>query len=78
MKKLQQLFASVVLTLIFSVSTFAVDGIITTWPKAGPAPVTATSNEDEAAGTIHTGRSASVDPVTEVVLSVLPSVLALF
>jgi hypothetical protein len=29
-------------------------------------------------GIIHTGKAAPADPVTELVLSVLPSVLALF
>jgi len=38
----------------------------------------ATTNEAEAEGIISTGRTASADSVTEVALSVLPSVLALF
>ena len=81
MKKLQQLFALVVLTLVLSASTFAGDGLI--WPmKTEPPPppptsVMATNNEAEAEGIIHTG-ATSTDPVTEVVLSLLPSVLALF
>ncbi|HZH29759.1 MAG TPA: hypothetical protein VEY11_03270 [Pyrinomonadaceae bacterium] len=81
MKKLQQLFASVVLTLVLSASTFAGDGVIWPWvisPAPTPAPVMATTNEAEAEGIISTGRTASADSVTEVALSVLPSVLALF
>jgi hypothetical protein len=77
MKKLQQLFATVVLTLIFSVSTFAGDGIITTWPKANPAPAKATNNAVESEGIITTWPKAN-DSVTEVALGLLPSVLALF
>jgi len=80
MKKLQQLFASSVLTLLLSVSTFAGDGVIITWKTEPPPPPSATapSTEAEAEGIIHTGKAASADPVTELVLSVLPSVLALF
>ena len=80
MKNLQQLFAPVVLTLLLSVSVLAGDGIITTM-KADPPPppsATAPSTEAEAEGIIHTGKGAPADPVTELVLSVLPSVLALF
>ncbi len=80
MKKLQQLFASVVLTLMLSISTFAGDGIIHTWktePPPPPPPATATSNEVEADGIIWPMRTVT-DPVTEVLLSVLPGVLALF
>jgi phage-related minor tail protein len=79
MKKLQQLFVSVALTLLLSISTFAGDGVIITWrtePTPTPAPVMATSNEAEAE--CVTNMSAANDSVTEVVLSLLPSVLALF
>ena len=79
MKKLQQLFASFVLTLVLSASTFAADGVI--WPwfiSPAPAPVMATNNETEDAGIITIDGSESADPVTEVALSLLPSVLALF
>jgi hypothetical protein len=81
MKKLQQIFATAVLTLLLSISVFAEDGIIHTGktePAPTPVPLMATYNEAEAEGIIHTGRSASTDSVTEVVLSLLPSVLALF
>lgn len=79
MKKLQQLFASAVLTLILSVSTFAGDGVITTWRTEPPPPpaAVATNNEAEAEGVITTWYAAA-DSATEVVLSLLPSVLALF
>ncbi|HEY9403794.1 MAG TPA: hypothetical protein VIQ24_14105 [Pyrinomonadaceae bacterium] len=80
MKKLQQLFAVVILTLLLSVSAFAADGVI--WPmKTDPPPpssVMTTNDEAETEGIIHTVRTTPVDPVTEVVLSLLPSVLALF
>ena len=78
MKKLQQLFASIVLTLLLSVSTFAGDGVIITWnTEPTLPPVTVISNEGEAEGVITTMRPAT-DPVTEIALSLLPSVLALF
>ncbi|MDQ1557565.1 MAG: hypothetical protein QOD32_625 [Pyrinomonadaceae bacterium] len=79
MKKLQQLFASVVLTLLLSVSALAGDGIIIimkTDPPP-PPPSVATKNAVEAEGIMTTGRAAT-DPVTEIVLGLLPSVLALF
>jgi hypothetical protein len=81
MKKLQQLFAVVVLTLLLSIATFAADGIIVAWrtdppPPPPPAAVATTSNEAEAE--CVTNVSAANDSVTEVVLSLLPSVLALF
>ena len=80
MKKLQQLFATVMLTLLLSVSVFAVDGLIwpmRTEPTPTPVPVTTTYNEAEAEGII-TMMSTAADSVTEVALSLLPSVLALF
>jgi hypothetical protein len=81
MKKLQQLLASVVFTLLLSISVFAGEGIIHTGktdpPPPPPTSVMATNNEAEAEGIIHTG-ATSTDPITEVVLSLLPSVLALF
>ncbi|HEX8632974.1 MAG TPA: hypothetical protein VF703_02345 [Pyrinomonadaceae bacterium] len=79
MKKLQNLFATVVLTLMLSASALALDGIISpmrTEPTPTPAPVMATSNEAEAE--CVTNMSEATDSVTEVVLSLLPSVLALF
>ncbi|HZH91854.1 MAG TPA: hypothetical protein VEX70_14705 [Pyrinomonadaceae bacterium] len=80
MKKLQQLFASVVLTLVLSASTFALDGIISPMKTEPPPPssVMATNDAAEDEGIILIGRSASVDPVTEVAFSMLQAVLALF
>jgi hypothetical protein len=78
MKKLQQLFASVVLSLMLSASTFAGDGLILPWVTPPPPPAAVATNDGaEAEGIISTGRTAPVDPVTEVVLSLLPSVLGL-
>ena len=45
--------------------------------KTDPPPPAAAPTI-EAEGIIHTGKAAPADPVTELVLSVLPSVLALF
>jgi hypothetical protein len=81
MKKLQQLFTSIVLTLVLSASAFAGDGVIWPWvipPAPTSAPVMATNDAAVNEGIIHTGRATSTDSVTEVVLSLLPSVLALF
>lgn len=78
MKKLQQLFASVVLTIVLSTSTFAGDGIILPWVTPPPPPPAATTdNAVDAEGIISPMRAAT-DPATEIVLSLLPSVLALF
>jgi hypothetical protein len=78
MKKLQQFFAAVVLTLLLSASTFAGDGIIMPWvtPPPPPTPV-ATNNASATEGTITTWL-ASNDSTTEVALSLLQGVLALF
>ena len=76
MKKLQQLSASIILIGLLSVFAFAGDGIMTTGKTDPPPPAAAPTTEAE--GTIHTGKAAPADPVTELVLSVLPSVLALF
>jgi len=76
MKKLQQLSVAILLTLMLSASTFAGDGIIL--PMKTDPPPSAAAPTTEAEGTIHTGKAAPADPVTELVLSVLPSVLALF
>ncbi|HJR09118.1 MAG TPA: hypothetical protein VJ842_17800 [Pyrinomonadaceae bacterium] len=80
MKKLQQLFASVVLTLVLSASTFAGDGTIWTMltePTPTPNPVTTTDNASAAEGIMQTGVTSS-DPVAEIALGVMQSVLALF
>lgn len=80
MKKLHQLFAAAILTLVLSVSTFAVDGIISpmlTEPTPTPTPVTTTNNVSAAEGITTTG-ATSADPVAEVALSLLQGVLALF
>jgi hypothetical protein len=80
MKKLQQLFAPVVLTLLLSISTFAGEGIILTGKTdpPPPPPTSAMATNNEAEGIILTGKTASDDPITEIVLNLLPSVLALF
>jgi hypothetical protein len=78
MKKLQLLFAAVILTSLLSVSAFAGDGIIIIWVTEPPPPPIATNNAPVAEGIMDAGSATSVDPVTEVALSVLPSVLALF
>ena len=79
MKKLQQLSASIILIGLLSVFAFAGDGIMTTGKTdPPPPPPSAMAPTTEAEGTIHTGIAAPADPVTELVLSVLPSVLALF
>ncbi len=79
MKKLRQLFAAVILTFLLSASTFAGDGVIIAWrtDPPPPPPAAATSNEAEAEGVILTWRAAT-DPVAEIVLNLLPGVLALF
>lgn len=80
MKKLQQLLASVVLTLVLSASTFAGEGIILpmlTEPTPTPTPVTTTNNTAEGEGIILIGAKSS-DSVTEVALSLWQGVLALF
>ena len=79
MKKLR-LFAPVFLTLLLPVSVFAGDGIIqvgVTGPTPTRAPVTMTSNSAEAEGIIVAWLTSD-DSATEVALSLLQGVLALF
>jgi hypothetical protein len=82
MKKLQLLCASVALTLLLSVTAFA-DGIIQTGkndpppPPPPPASVTAQSDPAGLDGIIQTGVT-STNTTTEVEISLLQSVLALF
>ncbi len=83
MKKLQQLFASVVLTLLLSISALAGDGIITTGiasPTPTPTSVTTASTTTETTETdgIIVIMFTSADPARGVALSLLQSVLALF
>jgi hypothetical protein len=80
MEKLQQLFASVVLTLVLSASTFAGDGVILpmiTQPTPTPTPVTTTNNALGSEGIIQPWLTSN-DSATEVALSLLQGVLALF
>lgn len=77
MKKLQQLFAAVVLTLLLSASAFAVDGIIMPMLTEPPPPPVTTNNASAPEGIITIGVT-SADPVAEVALSLLQGVLALF
>ncbi|MCA1568448.1 MAG: hypothetical protein LC803_22920 [Acidobacteria bacterium] len=78
MKKLQQLITTGVLILLFSISTFGDEGIIHPWKTDTPPPPPSATTEAEDNGIIHTDKAAADDPVTEIVLSMLPSVLALF
>ena len=77
MKKLQQLFASAVLTLVLSASTFAGDGIISPWVIPPPPPAAVATNDAAEAEGVITTMGMATDPVTEVVLGLLPSVLGL-
>ncbi len=72
MKKLQQLFAPVALTLLLSASASA--GIME--PMADPPPPPPADATAQSNGTMSTG-APSADPVTGAVLTVLQSVLAL-
>lgn len=80
MKKLQQLFASVVLTLVLSASTFAGDGLILpmiTQPTPTPTPI-ATTNNASGSECLILPWLTSNDSATEVALGLLQGVLALF
>lgn len=86
MKTLQQLCAVCVLTLTLALHTFA--GQITTIIPPPPPPETADGQistgaaggemTTTVAGQIETMNSEAIDPVTEIVLSLLRSVLPLF
>jgi len=81
MKKLQQLFASVVLTLLLSISAFAGDGIILTMRTdlpSPPPPSSVTINNASAGEGIIIIMFTSADSATVIVLNLLQSVLARF
>lgn len=85
MKKTQLIFASVVMTFLLSISVSAgIMEIGRAQPTPSPTPTTMTTERDTAeaegvmsTGIIQAGVAAPV-PVTEMALSVLQSVLALF
>ena len=80
MKKLNKLFASVVLSLLLSASVLAVDGIIAPMRTDPPPPSSssvATNDESATEGITETGDTAT-DPATLIALNLLQSVLALF
>ncbi|HEX8494153.1 MAG TPA: hypothetical protein VF658_15000 [Pyrinomonadaceae bacterium] len=71
MKKVRQFCAAVVLTLSFAISAYA--GQMTTWATEPPPPPSTTTE-----GQMDTGSSDAVDPVTQVALNLLQSVMSLF
>lgn len=78
MRKLRQLSMSVMLALVLATCAFADAGIIGTSPEAPPEPQSAT-----APGTIETPPSAEsagapTDPVVDLALNLLQSVLLAF
>jgi hypothetical protein len=83
MKKLQMLTASVALTLLFSASAFADDGIILTGknstppPPAPPASSTSQSDAADTDGVITTG-APTADVAAGIASGLLQGVLALF
>ncbi len=79
MKKLNKLFASVVLSLLLSASALAGDGIIMPMRTDPPPPSSSVATNDESAteGVTETGDTAT-DPATLIALNLLQSVLALF
>jgi hypothetical protein len=70
MKNSKSLCAAVVLTLVLTLPVFA--GEMTTMIADPPPPPTATE------GQMQTGDSEAVDPVAQLALNVLQSVLSLF
>ena len=77
MKNIRHFCAAVTLTLILALHSFA--GQIETGITDPPPPSAADGQiETGIAGQITTGSSEAVDPVTEIALSLLQSVLPLF
>ena len=74
MKNLRQICATLTLTFIFTLPAFA-DGFITTGKTEQPPPAPTVAAD----GFISTDKAAqSADTVTEIALSLLQSVIALF
>jgi Spy/CpxP family protein refolding chaperone len=76
MKKLKSLCGAVVLTLLLALPVFA--GQMTTTVADPPPPTADGQMTTTIAGQMQTGSSEAVDPVTQVALSLLQSVLSLF
>ena len=80
MKNLKSLFTTVVLTLVLTLPAFA-GQMTTTITDPPPSPPSATVDGQmttTVTGQIGTGSSEAVDPVTQVALSLLQSVMSLF
>ncbi len=76
MKNLRQLCAASVLTVTLSLPAFA--GQMDTTFASPPAPSTAGQMDTTVAGQIHTLSSETIDPVMQIALNVLQSVMSLF
>lgn len=80
MEKVRQFCAAVVLVLSFAISAYA--GQMTTWVTEPPPPPPSASADGQmstpVADPITTGSSEVADPVTQVALSLLQSVMSLF
>jgi hypothetical protein len=77
MRNIRQLCVAIVLTLFVAAHTFA--GQIHTLSIDPPPPSTTDGQmETPVAGQMGTGNSEAVDPVTQVVLNIVSSVLSLF
>jgi hypothetical protein len=81
MKKLQQFFAVIVLTLALVLSASAENGDILGPGTGSPPSLTIVTPDSETPGESDTGDTSTpgvTDPVTEVALSLLHSILSLF
>lgn len=83
MKNLRQLCMAVILTLMLTAHTFAGQMPTTVTDPQPPSSSAASMTTDGqintlVAGQIHTTSSEVVDPVTEIAISLLQSVLPLF
>jgi hypothetical protein len=83
MKRLKLSLAATALALIFSVSASAGEILcgVTSQPPSQPQSATATSETSVGVSAISetaSGEALAVDPVTEIALNVLQSVLSLF
>lgn len=81
MRNVRRLFGTTVLTLVLTQATFAGEGVIYPWLTPPPPPPSPTgtahpAQTDDSAKS--TGEDGTVDLMTEVTLSVVQTLLALF
>lgn len=79
MKRLRQLCAATALTILLTNITMADDGVMHPWYVPPPPPATKVVSPESTTGEVNTtSEGSTIDLATEITLSLVQSVLALF